>query len=786
MRFPFYEMKLRLSIFISFCLIASYLPSVAQNYNQQREDDTFAQNTNQSQRRDSLGSGDKEIPKGLKVWTVDERFGERTAAVPDTVPYMYMNSIFTSGLRGEYNTLGNLGSPRINRIFIDRDEQEQFMFTQPYDYFITPVNKFQFTNTLSPITNLSYNTCGNRTNGEDHLRALFGVNAGKRLGVGFKFDYIYGRGYFQNQSTSHFNYSMYGSYLGERYNAHLLVSFNHEKVAENGGITDDQYITHPETFDDNFRDNEIPTVLEQNWNRNDNQHVFFTHRYSLGFRRKVKMTESEIKAKKFAIESQKENEARKAREDARKKAATDGVEFDEDAFNDRKTYAGRPEGATIAGNEPAASEKNTSGRIAVDKEAADSLLQNYKDNQNKENVDTTWMKDEYVPVTSFIHTLKFDNYSRIYQAYKTPENYYASTYPLADERFLGDSIYDKTTHYSLKNTFAIALLEGFNKWAKAGLKGFITSDLRHFTLPDTIGVESVYNEHNLSVGAQLVKAQGSTLHYNVTAETWLLGEDAGQLKIDGQADLNFRLFKDTVTLSARAYFHRVNPTFYYRHYHSKHLWWDNTGLDQEIRSHIEGELALKRTRTRLRVAYDNLQNYTYFAQKYDITDDFSRTGNTVTVKQNSKNMSLITLQLAQDFKWGPLNWENVLTYQKSTDDNVLPVPMLNVYTNLYLHFKIARVLTVDLGGDLRYFTKYKAPDYSPALGQYTVQDNGKFNVEVGNYPIMNVYANMHLKQTRFFIMMSHINSDSGDRFLTPHYPINGRIFRFGVSWNFYN
>lgn len=786
MRFPFYEMKLRLPIFISFCLIAFCLPSVAQNYNQQTESDAFTQNANQSQRRDSLGSGDKEIPKGLKVWTVDERFGERTAAVPDTVPYMYMNSIFTSGLRGEYNTLGNLGSPRINRIFIDRDEQEQFMFTQPYDYFITPVNKFQFTNTLSPITNLSYNTCGNRTNGEDHLRALFGVNAGKRLGVGFKFDYIYGRGYFQNQSTSHFNYSMYGSYLGERYNAHLLVSFNHEKVAENGGITDDQYITHPETFDDNFRDNEIPTVLEQNWNRNDNQHVFFTHRYSLGFRRKVKMTESEIKAKKFAIESQKENEARKAREDARKKAATDGVEFDEDAFNDHKTYAGRPEGATIAGNEPAASEKNTSGRIAVDKEAADSLLQNYKDNQNKENVDTTWMKDEYVPVTSFIHTLKFDNYSRIYQAYKTPENYYASTYPLSDERFLGDSIYDKTTHYSLKNTFAIALLEGFNKWAKAGLKGFITSDLRHFTLPDTIGVESVYNEHNLSVGAQLVKAQGSTLHYNVTAETWLLGEDAGQLKIDGQADLNFRLFKDTVTLAARAYFHRVNPTFYYRHYHSKHLWWDNTGLDQEIRSHIEGELALKRTRTRLRVAYDNLQNYTYFAQKYNITDDFSRTGNTVTVKQNSKNMSLITLQLAQDFKWGPLNWENVLTYQKSTDDNVLPVPMLNVYTNLYLHFKIARVLTVDLGGDLRYFTKYKAPDYSPALGQYTVQDNGKFNVEVGNYPIMNVYANMHLKQTRFFIMMSHINSDSGDRFLTPHYPINGRIFRFGVSWNFYN
>lgn len=778
-------MRLRLRIIFSLCVCLLYIPSAAQDYNQLTDTGEYTQAGSRNTRSDSLASGNKEIPKGLKVWTVDERFGERIAAEPDTMPHMYMNSIFTSGLRGEYNTLGNLGSPRINRIFIDRTAPSQFMFIQPYDYFITPVDQFQFTNTLSPITNISYNTCGDRTNGEDHFKALFAVNAGKRLGLGFKFDYIYGRGYFQNQSTSHFNYSMYGSYLGERYNAHLLISFNHEKVAENGGITDDQYITHPETFEDNFRDSEIPTVLQQNWNRNDNQHIFFTQRYSLGFRRKVKMTEDEIRAKKFAIESQKENEARKSREEARKKAARDGRDFDEDAFNERKTYAGRPDNAVIAGNEPADTTKTDNGRISVDKAAADSLLK-ANNNLGKENADTAWMKYEYVPVTSFIHTLKFDNYSRIYQAYDTPENYYASTFPVVGEHFVGDSIYDKTTHYSIKNTFAIALLEGFNKWAKAGLRAFVTSDLRHFTLPDSVKSESTYNEHNLSVGAQLIKTQGNMLHYNLTAETWLLGEDAGQLKIDGRADLNFRLFKDTVTLAARAFLHRVNPTFYYRHYHSKHLWWDNSGLDQEIRSHLEGELSLKRTRTKLRVAYDNLQNYTYFAQTYNITEDFGRTGNTVSVRQNSKNMSLITVQLSQDFKLGPLNWENVLTYQKSTDEDVLPVPTFNAYTNLYLHFRIAKVLTVDLGGDLRYFTKYKAPDYSPALAQYTVQDNGQSNVEIGNYPIVNVYANMHLKHTRFFVMMSHINSGSGDRFLTPHYPINGRIFRFGVSWNFFN
>ena len=241
-----------------------------------------------------------------------------------------------------------------------------------------------------------------------------------------------------------------------------------------------------------------------------------------------------------------------------------------------------------------------------------------------------------------------------------------------------------------------------------------------------------------------------------------------------------------MTLAARAYFHRVNPTFYYRRYHSKHYWWDNNDLDQELRTHVEGTLTLRRTRTRLRVAYDNLQNYTYFAQRYSITDDFGRIGNSVAVKQHSGNISLMTVQLAQDFRLGPLNWENLITYQKSSNEKVLPVPALNVYTNLYLRFKIARVLRVDLGADMRYFTKYEALDYSPALGQFTVQDNGTANVEVGNYPFVNVYANMHLKHTRFFVMMSHVNASSGNSFLVPHYPVNGRIFRFGVSWNFFN
>ena len=744
-------------------------------FNQIDTDGNTIQRNNKG-KKDSLGSN-KEIPEGIKVWTVDTRFGDRKAAVPDTISHMFMNSIFTTGLRGDYTTTGNLGAPRINRIVTDRPFGSQFIFTQPYDFIITPIEQFHFTNTLSPFTNITYNNAGNRTNGEDHLTTKFGVNAGKRLGVGFKFDYLYGRGYYQDQSTAHFNYTMYGSYLGDHYQAHLLMSTNHQKVSENGGITDDNYITHPESYSDKYSTNEIPTALSQNWNRNDNQHIFLTHRYNLGFSRKVPMTEEEIKAKKFAMASKKENEAQK-----RKDKATQEGRLDDDKT---VTLQGRPDGAKIMGAEPI-SQKKDNNRVALDKQAADSLLAAEK----KTQVDTAWMKKEFVPVTTFIHTLKFDNYRRIYQAYKTPTDFYANTYTV-DEPLTGDSIYDKTRHYRLKNTFALSLLEGFNKWAKAGLKAFITSELRHFTLPSATGTDT-YNEHNLSFGAQLSKKQGKTFHYDAIAETWLTGEDAGQLKIDGSADLNFKLFGDTLTLTANGFFYRLNPTFYYRHYHSRHAWWDNTNMSKILHSRIQGILNYQKTRTTLRVAVDEIKNYTYFASSHTITSG-KRVNHAITVNQNSGAIHLLTASLSQDFTFGPLNWESVITYQNSSNKTVLPVPTLNLYSNVYLRFKIAHVLRCDFGADVRYFPPYYAPDYVPSLGQYAVQTNTNTTgtdsrVEIGNYPVVNVYANFHLKHTRFFIMMSHLNAGTGKKnyFYTPHYPLNQSILRFGLSWNFFN
>lgn len=766
---------------------SAQVPRIRTNdYNSMDPNGNVATANDRRNRADSTSSH-KEIPKGIYVWTVDSRFGDRKAAQLDTLSHMYMNTIFTSGLRGEYNTTGNLGAPRQARVFVDRQVGSQFLFTDPYDYFITPVSDFHFTNTLSPFTNLTYNNCGDRTNGEDHFTAKFGVNAGKRLGVGFKFDYLYGRGYYDSQSTSHFDYTMYGSYLGDRYQAHLLMSTNHQKVTENGGITNDNYITHPESFNESFNTSEIPTMLARNWNRNDNQHIFFTQRYSVGFKHKVPMTAEEIAARKFAMASQLEAKQRRAKAEAARKARQEGEDVDEDDVKAPATFAGRPDNAKIGVRAKRDSLANDSlegglqapSRLAVNgKAAADSLLAKTQEAK----VDTSWLKDEYVPVTSFIHTLDFNNYRRIYEAYQTPADYYLHRYNVA-EKLTGDSIYDKTTHWSLRNTFAISMLEGFNKWAKAGLKLFGTHELRHFTLPDSLAMRS-WNENALSVGAQLIKAQGRTLHYNVTGELGVAGVNAGEIHVDGGIDVNFPLWKDTMTLAASGFYHHEKPSFYYRHYQGRHFWWDDDDLSMVDHFRVQGVLRYQKTRTTLRVAFDEMKNYTYFATTYT-TSDAGRLANAVEVRQAGDPISVFTAELKQDFTLGPLNWETVATVQKSTNEDALPLPLVNVYTNLYLRFKIAHVLKCDFGADVRYFTKYKAPDYVPAIGQYAVQAND-VKTEIGNYPLVNVYANFHLKHTRFFAMMSHVNASSGGYFFAPHYPLNGRVFRFGVSWNFFN
>ena len=428
-------------------------------------------------------------------------------------------------------------------------------------------------------------------------------------------------------------------------------------------------------------------------------------------------------------------------------------------------------------------------RIQVDGQAAIDSLNRAQAIQD--SIDAT-MKLEYVPVTSIIHTMEWNNDRRIYVGYSTPSNYYLNKYYTRNEEAGNDSINDIARNMQFKNTFGLALLEGFNKYVKAGLKAFITYDYNRYEMPDTlngIGTQATWNEHDISIGGQLSKTQGKTLHFNLFAETWLAGANAGKLHVDFNTDVNFKLLGDTVRLAANAYFHRNTPRFFQTKFHSKHIWWDNDDLSAETRTRIEGVFSYEKTNTKLRVGIEEIQNYTYFGMSYDLNPEtYLRSNMTAGVYQESGNINILTAQLHQNFRLGVLNWENVITYQNSSNKDALPLPTWNIFTNLYLKFKVAKVLGVELGADATWFSKYYASDYCPMITQFAIQQNEASRVELGGYPFVDVYANMVLKGVRFFVMMSHINSGSGNgmRFLAPHYPTNSNVLHLGVSWNFFN
>ncbi len=760
-------------------LATASLDTWAQDYNEIDEYGNVTprneQNRNFNPHNNDTTKKSKVVPKGIYVWTLDRRFGDIHKAEVDTLPYLFPQSTLGMGKTGQYNTLGNNYTARLSRIVMDRKLGSQALFTDTYDQVLRSPDEWHFTNTLSPITNLTYDNCGDKLNGEDHLGARFAVNAGKRTGLGFDIDYAYARGYFQNQSTSHLGATFSLSHLADQYQLHLLVSTNHQKASENGGITNDDYVTHPELFTETFASNEIPTILERNWNRNHHHHLFLTHRYSLGFYRKVKMTDEEIKAQQFAAKSKQQHEQRENSRQFMPQQPT-----------------GRPDDAKIAGNEPVMPKQEAltadTTRIRVDsKQMADSLLAL----QAQQDSLDALMKREFVPVTSVIHTAEVNAHERVFKANTTPTDYYANTfYNTYDGGTPGDSIYDKTKYLDVKNTVALALMEGFNKYAPAGIKAFASHQVRRYDMPYVAAASDAllqrFTEHNVSVGGQLQKLQGHTLHYDLVAETWVAGEDAGQLKFDAQADVNFPLFGDTVRLKAKGYFYRLAPTFYQRNYHSKHLWWDNT-LDKETRTRIEGAFTYDKTRTTLRVAVEEIQNYTYLGMNYT-RENGAVKGLDANFRQHSGNVHLMMAQLDQKLKVGPLHWDNVVTYQSTSNKQVLPLPTLNIFSNLYVKFMVARVLRVELGGSATWFTKYEAPDFLPQLNSFAIQENADSRVQLGEFPFVDVYANMHLKHARFFVMMQNVagNALSKKAFLVPHYPINTQVIHFGISWNFFN
>jgi hypothetical protein len=91
---------------------------------------------------------------------------------------------------------------------------------------------------------------------------------------------------------------------------------------------------------------------------------------------------------------------------------------------------------------------------------------------------------------------------------------------------------------------------------------------------------------------------------------------------------------------------------------------------------------------------------------------------------------------------------------------------------------------IQVGVSMFYTSAYFANAYMPATAQFYLQDEKKY----GNYPFIDFFFNAQVKNVRIFFKVDHLNSGMmGDTYIqTPGNPMNGRAFKIGFSWRFFD
>ena len=641
---------------------------------------------------------ERTVSQDYYQFTINTNSGLPDIIQPDTLHHSFHNVHLTDGMFGTYSHLGNMGSPRLSRLYFERETPEDFIFDAPYDFWIKNPDQFRFTDAKSPHVSIDYYKGGNRRTGEEHIKGYYAANFSKKVGIGFDLDYQLGRGRYTNQSTSMFDSRLYTYYRGDIYQLYVTVNRDNIKVAENGGIYNQLYIRNPEAMAEGRRQyspEDIPFRMYYNWNN---------------IKRLQGLVNQELSIKKTTHR-------------------TDSIG------------------------------------------------------------DTVYTFSRTVELGKAAHTMEVGQLQRRYIYYLIPDGFYSKT-------FLKNDSLDMMKNFYVTNTLSLSLLEGSTKWALAGLSAFARYEYKNYLMPDTLPGTGEYmrrySEGNFSVGGQLEKAQGDNLTFRARIESVLLGSNIGDFTISGQMELKYPIFGKETEIGAYGEMSAKNSPFFYENYHSTYAWWDEY-FKKEFRTHLGGYIDLEMTGTRFQLDVENVANYIYlknYGGTYTTNDDTPviQPSYYISAAQYNGSIQILSATLQQNFKLGPLHWDNHVTYQLSGNKKIIPLPDLNIFSDLYFKFIYYKRLHMEVGANAFFFTKYDAPGYCPAVGMYHLQSDSYIQ-QVGGYPLLTGYVNCSLRGVRFYAMYYHFNDgimNNRDSFIVPGYPANPGMFKFGLSWTFYD
>jgi len=214
------------------------------------------------------------------------------------------------------------------------------------------------------------------------------------------------------------------------------------------------------------------------------------------------------------------------------------------------------------------------------------------------------------------------------------------------------------------------------------------------------------------------------------------------------------------------------PDYYQQHLFTNHYKWDND-FGKISTTKVEGAVSVPRWKLEASFAYALLDNNIY----YDTLG---------IVRQNDKPMSVMTASLRKDFQLWKFHFDHRLLFQLSSDKEVMPLPMLGLNLRYYAEFDVVKnAMTMQIGANGTFTTKWYAPAYNPVLGVFHNQNKEQF----GNCPYIDVFVNVQWKRVSVFLKAVNLNmgwpNESADYFTAAGYIAPQRAFKIGITWPFY-
>ncbi len=366
------------------------------------------------------------------------------------------------------------------------------------------------------------------------------------------------------------------------------------------------------------------------------------------------------------------------------------------------------------------------------------------------------------------HVFKYE--TKHYQYNQTTSNAYFG------ESFLS-KVVDKNHLTEFYNQLNVAL--NSNK-ILGNLKVFIDNYNYHFRFKNVVVLENQIVPQSLHDNVYSAGAIWNTSYKGIAIDAKLASTISGKL--------NGNYFKATgsykkdslFTLKATILNNSKSPNFNFLLNQStyKAYNWQNTGFKNELRRTLLFELESNKFLD-ASAQITQLDNYTYFSEP--LINEQTKP------MQYAGTINYLKVKANKSISYKKFTLDNTLMYQKVADGNeVFRVPELVTRNTIYYSNSIfkKKPMYIQAGVTFKYFTKYFANAYNPLLSEFQLQNQ----VEIGNYPVFDVFVNARVRTMRLFLKAEHINTLFGKErnyYAAPNYPYRDYVLRFGVVWNFF-